>query len=251
MIEFPIVVFFRPAWEVFSLKCLSGMNIVNFFINRGVLWCLRMEILSRFLHDAAMLKSVVVKSFFYTLFMVGCFSSGPVSAGGGLVLEDDVCILTIDFYSAHFTAYQPETNGDTQFCKAFPDAGLTVIVLDYLHQSLKLVTVEVRIIKDVTGLGTFAKIEHVQAIENLDAHTVFYQPPVVRPNASLTLEHTFEAEGTYIGIITAAHPTQDTFSTAIFPFEVGVSQFDYTWLLVLAVAAALLFWLKKFRESEP
>jgi len=77
MIEFPIVVFFRPAWEVFSLKCLSGMNIVNFFINRGVLWCLRMEILSRFLHDAAMLKSVVVKSFFYTLFMGSSGQLGP------------------------------------------------------------------------------------------------------------------------------------------------------------------------------
>lgn len=208
-----------------------------------------MEILSRFLHDAAMQKSIVVKSFFYALFMVSCLATGPVSAGGGLVLEDDVCILTIDFYSAHFTAYQPETRGDKQFCKEFPDTGLTIIVLDYLHQSLKLVTVELRIIKDVTGLGRFAKIEHVQAIENLDAHTVFYQPPVVRPNASLSIEHAFANEGNYIGIITAAHPTLDTFSTAIFPFEVGASQFDYTWLIILAVAAALLFWLRMFRGS--
>jgi hypothetical protein len=193
-----------------------------------------------------MSKSVVPENAFLLLLMLGLLAAGPVSAGGGLVLEDDVCILTIDFYSAHFTAYQPETRGDTQYCKEFPDTGLTIIVLDYLHQSLKLVPVELRIIRDVTGLGKFAELEHVLAISDLAAHTVFYQPPIVRANASLIIEHNFQQEGNYIGIITAAHPTLDTYSIAIFPFEVGASQFGSSWwMLVFAVAAGLIFWLRR------
>ena len=210
-----------------------------------------MEIQKGFLQDAAMTKSGATKFFFMLLFISGLLATDLVSAGGGLVLEDDICILTIDFYSAHFTAYQPESRGDTQYCKEFPDTGLTIIVLDYLHQSLKLVPVELRIIRDVTGLGRFAKLEHVQAISDLSAHTVFYQPPIVRANASLTIEHSFQDEGNYIGIITAAHPTLDTYSTAIFPFEVGVSQFDSTWwMLVFAVAASLVFWLTRSRGTK-
>ena len=85
-----------------------------------------------------------------------------IYAGGGVVLEDDVCIIWIDFYSAHFTAYQPDSSGNEQFCEDLPDTGETIFVLDYLHQSLKEVPVDFRIIRDVTGLGRYARLEQVQ-----------------------------------------------------------------------------------------
>ena len=107
------------------------------------------------------------------------------------MLEGDVCIIWIDFYSAHFTAYQPETSGNKQFCQELPDTGESIFVLDYLHQSLKEVPVEFRIIRDVTGLGRYVKLEQVEKIEDIEQQTVFHQPPVVRPDASFKIEHDF------------------------------------------------------------
>ena len=51
--------------------------------------------------------------------------------GGGVVLSKDTCIITIGFYDAHFTAYQPETSGNEEFCEDLPDDGQTIFVLDY------------------------------------------------------------------------------------------------------------------------
>jgi len=172
-------------------------------------------------------------------------------AGGGLVLKDDVCIIQIDFYSAHFTAYQPNTSGNTQFCRDLPDTGETIFVLDYLHQSLREVPVDFRIIRDVTGLGRFVKLKHVEAIEDIEQHTVFYQSPTIRQDASLKIEYDFAEEGAYIGIVTAGHPSTDTIYTAVFPFEVGGSNFSYLVpLFVLLAGAAFLVVRRRARSRQ-
>jgi hypothetical protein len=166
-------------------------------------------------------------------------------AGGGLVLKDDICILWIDFYSSHFTAYQPASSGNTQFCRDLPDTGETILVLDYLHQSLKLVPVSFRIIRNVTGQGSFVKLKHVEALGDLEQHTVFYQPPVVREDASLTLEFDLKDRGEYIGIMSAGHPSNDTLYTAVFAFEVGAPKYDFLYYLVPLLAAGVYFYRRK------
>ncbi len=176
--------------------------------------------------------------------------SAGTLAGGGLVHEDDVCIIRIDFYSAHFTAYQPDTSGNTQFCRDLPDTGETIFVLDYLHQSLQEVPVSFRIIKDVTGQGRFVKLKHVEAIGDIEQHTVFYQPPIVRPDASFKIEYDFVEEGAYIGIVTAGHPSKDTIYTAVFPFEVGGSNFTWLASLFLLLAGATFFVVRRFTRSR-
>jgi hypothetical protein len=155
------------------------------------------------------------------------FPATGIQAGGGLVLEGDVCIIWIDFYSAHFTAYQPGTSGNKQFCRDLPNTGETIFVLDYLHQSLKEVPVDFRIIRDVTGQGQFVKLKHVKAIEDIEQHTVFYQPGVIQADASLKIEYDFKEKGRYIGIVSAGHPSNDNVYTAVFPFEVGRSRLGY------------------------
>ena len=107
-------------------------------------------------------KSVL--SLVLSLLCTGLWSSSTI-AGGGMVLSSDACILEIDFYSAHFTAYQPDTSGNTQFCQELPETGPSIFVLDYLHDSLKDVPVDFRIIRNVTGQGAFVKLKHVEAIE--------------------------------------------------------------------------------------
>ena len=155
-----------------------------------------------------------------------------------MVLRDDVCIIEIGFYDAHFTAYQPQTRGNEQFCQELPDVSETLFVLDYLHGSMKEVPIDFRIIKDVTKLGKFVQVSDVEKIEDIDSVTVFYHPPTVHSDASLSVDHTFAAPGNYIGVVTAGHPTKNTIYSAVFPFSVG--KINYTRLLLFGLLALLL-----------
>lgn len=177
--------------------------------------------------------------------LLTCCPASGLFAGGGLVLEGDTCIIWIDFYSAHFTAYQPESSGNQQFCQDLPDVGDTIFVLDYLHQSLKEVPVGMRIIRDVTGLGEFVKLKHVEALENLEQHTVFYEPPEVHPNASFKVEFDIMEKGPYIGIVTAGHPTTDAVYVAVFPFEAGASNFGFLFPSLVVVGGLLFYYVRR------
>ena len=183
--------------------------------------------------------------------LMTCLVAVQAHAGGGLVLEGDTCILTVEFYSAHFTAYQPQTRGNEQFCRELPELGETLFVLDYLHQSLKEVPVSFRIIRNTTGQGRFTKLKHVEAIEDLDTVTVFEQPPVVRPNGSFQVSHDFTETGEFVGIVTAGHPSKDTIYTAIFPFAVGVGSNSYGLWALLAIVLATGSWFVIRRQQRP
>lgn len=167
-------------------------------------------------------------------------------AGGGVVMTGQGCTMHIDFYSARFTAYQPETRGNEEFCENLPDRGPTVFVLDYLHPSLKLVPVDFRIIRNVTGQGRFATWSDVAALGDLEAVTLYYHPPVVRPDASFQVEYDFADEGEYIGIVTAGHPTNDQVYRAVFPFAVGRSTYWKPALVALLIGAgAVVAWRRR------
>ncbi len=173
--------------------------------------------------------------------------AGQALAGGGVLLRDDTCIISIGFYDAHFTAYQPEAKGDTEFCENLPDTGKTIFVLDYLHSSLKEVPVDFRIIRNVTGKGEFARQSDIEAIADLDAVTVFYQPPIIKENATFLVEYTFAENGEYIGIVTAGHPSNANIYTSIFPFAVGAWRIPWGWIglgIAVLLAAALLMSMK-------
>lgn len=178
------------------------------------------------------------------------FSSTVAVAGGGMILEDDVCIIRIDFYSAHFTAYQPDSSGNEQFCQELPDTGLTIFVLDYLHQSLKEVPVDFRVIRNVTGQGKYVKLKHVEGIGDIEQHTVFYRPPVIQSDASLKIEHDFKEKGNFVGIVSAGHPGNDNIYTAVFPFEVGRSGFGYWPLPAIFLAVAGYFLIGRFGRKS-
>lgn len=178
----------------------------------------------------------------------------PVMAAGGLVLRNDVCVLTIGFYDAHFTAYQPDARGNEEFCEHLPGAGKTIFVIDYLHRSLKEVPVDFRVIRDVTGKGQFVRVEDIEAIGNLDAHTVYYQEPVVQTDGTLMIEHDFAAEGEYVGVVTAGHPTNDNIYSAAFPLSLGASRFPWAWAAfagALLLAAMFLFLMKRIGRRNP
>ena len=164
-------------------------------------------------------------------------------AHGGVVLEDDICVIQIGFLKAHFTVYQPRTRERLELCEDLPDVAETVFVMEYLHDGLEDMPIDFRIIRDVTGQRRFAKWEDVAAIADLDAATVFYQPATVEPHVFSVL-HEFADAGHYIGIVTARQPASDRVFTAVFPFEVGATGAGYwPWFAALLVLLQLNFWI--------
>ncbi len=165
-------------------------------------------------------------------------------AHGGVFLEDDLCVIQIGFYKAHFTIYQPQTSRHEEFCEDIPHADESVFVMEYLHDSLRESPIEFRIIRDVHNRGRFAKRKDIDKIDDLDQHTVFYQPPSVQPYGVFLALHQFREEGNYIGIVTTENPGNDSVYTAVFPFRVGGRDWGYIPLLIaLAILLQLNYWL--------
>lgn len=168
----------------------------------------------------------------------------PAAAHGGVVADEDSCIIEIGVYRAHFTIYQPETRASEEFCEDIPDVAPAVFVMDYLHDSLSQVPVDFRIIRDVLDRTIYASPEDLRRIPDLEAVSVFYQRPRVMPGASFTVEHQFEEEGWYIGIVTAPHPTLDRSYEAVFGFHVGGQGWGFwPWVVLGLLAVQLQYWL--------
>jgi hypothetical protein len=178
--------------------------------------------------------------------MFAALFSWAMQAGahGGVVFEDDVCVIKIGFLMAHFTIYQPETSANEEFCEDIPEVTDTIFVLDYLHNSMKDMPVDFRIIRDVDDLGIYARLEDVEMMEDIERETVFYRRPTREFDSVLTVDHAFAEPGAYIGIVTAQHPTLERTYSAVFPFRVGGSGFGYLPLfLLLGVVAQLAYWM--------
>lgn len=154
-------------------------------------------------------------------------------AHGGVVEEDDVCVIRISYLKAHFKIYQPLTSGHREFCEDLPSATESIFVMEYLHDEMRRVPVDFRIIRDVTDKGRFARWEDVAAIDDLESVTVKYQPPAIEPDV-FTAIHNFTEEGNYIGVVTATPDTGERLHIAVFPFEVGYTGLGY-WPLVIGL----------------
>ncbi len=148
------------------------------------------------------------------------------SAHGGVVEEDDLCVIKVSYLRAHFKIYQPIVAGHTQYCEDLPVAAESVFIMEYQHDALSEMAVDFRIIRDVTGKGRFARIEDVEDIENIQDATVYYRPPVIEPDVYL-VNYEFAEEGNFIGIVSATHQENGKVYAAVFPFEVGFTGLGY------------------------
>ena len=164
--------------------------------------------------------------FSFSFLLFSFIYSGNSFSHGGVVEEDDLCVIKVNYLRAHFKIYQPETLGHEQFCEDLPLATESVFVMEYMHDSLSEMPIDFRIIRDVTGKGRFARMQDVKLIEDIDSATVFYRPPIIEPDIYL-VNYQFLEEGDFIGIVSARHPESDKVYTAVFPFEVGFTGFGY------------------------
>jgi hypothetical protein len=166
-------------------------------------------------------------------------SSQHAAAHGGVVEEDDLCVIKVNYLRAHFKIYQPGASGHEQYCEDLPLAAESVFVMEYQHDSLSQMPIDFRIIRDVTGKGRFARMEDIADIKHLEGATVYYQPPVVEPYI-YTVNYEFKQEGDFIGVVSAQHPETGKIYRAVFPFEVGFTGFGF-WPYILGLLFLIQF----------
>ena len=140
---------------------------------------------------------------------------------GGVAFQEDQCVITVDFMQAHFTVFQPETRESKEFCEDIPDVTESIFVMEYLHESLREMDVDFRIIRDVNNIGRFAGWSDVQALTDIESATVYYQDASIEDSGYYRASYTFEEGGTYIGIVTAQLPSEEITNNAVFYFQVG------------------------------
>ena len=174
------------------------------------------------------------------LMFVGFLSD--VWAHGSVSNEDDLCAIQIGYYKAHFKIYLPRTRQHRDYCEDLPGTGESIFVMEYLHPGLGKIPVDFRIIRDTTGMGRFAQLEHVEALGDLDPLTVFYQAPTIKPDV-YTVMHHFDRPGEFIGIVTAVPDGGGEPYAAVFPFRVGFIGFGYWPIIALLVVGLQLNYL--------
>ncbi|MEO1203589.1 MAG: hypothetical protein AAFX10_12830, partial [Pseudomonadota bacterium] len=95
------------------------------------------------------------------LWLTAVLMPTSIAAHGGVVEEDDLCVINIGYLKAHFKIYVPAKRRHEQFCEDLPIGGESVFVMEYLHEGLSRAEIDFRIIENVTGKGTFARLEDV------------------------------------------------------------------------------------------
>lgn len=183
---------------------------------------------------------------FLLLVILLCWST-HAGAHGGVGMEDDMCVIKIGFLKAHFIGYQQTDDGAEEFCEDAPKVADSIFVIEYLHNFLKQMQVDFRIIKDVNDMGKFANWGDISKLSTLGPDTVYYLPPAKYPNGMLKADFNFQQAGGYIGIVTASHPEKEKTYRAVFYFQVGRVGYGYMPLFftLLLVALTLYCLLKK------
>jgi len=175
-----------------------------------------------------LVKQVVVLVKPILVCLVGLWAacgSSYVLAHGGVSAEDDVCIIKIDRYKAHFTGYLPKERATQEFCEDIPVASESIFVIDYISDELREMELDFRIIRDVNDIGVTATLVDLGGEKAIEDATIFYVAPTLYQKGIMNIRHNFTQDGGYIGIVNAHHLETGLKYTSVFPFTVG--QFSY------------------------
>ena len=158
----------------------------------------------------------------------------PISgawAHGGASVEADKCRIEVGPHLVHFTAYQPQLTGTTEYCNDIPELGNVVIVFDYEGKALRNMTVEFEITKEPEGTR------------------IFYQAPTTNPTGTYNTQLNFSNPGKYLAHVTLVNEGQKI--DAHVPFAVGTSQSGLSGTTYLVIAVVLFALGYIFYLSNP
>jgi hypothetical protein len=151
--------------------------------------------------------------------------SSNVFSHGGVSVEDDVCIINIDRYKAHFTGYLPKERATQEFCEDIPVATESIFVIDFISDELRAMELDFRIIRDVNEVGVTATYADLGGEDAIEKASIYYQEPEQFQKGILNVRYNFVQDGAYIGIVNAHHLETGLKYTSVFPFSVGQANY--------------------------
>lgn len=149
-------------------------------------------------------------------------------AHGGASVDTDQCRVQIGSQLVHFTAYQPQLTGTTEYCSSIPELGPTTVVFDYEGKALRNMTVEFEITKEPEGTR------------------VYYQEPSTHPTGTFNTTINFTQASKYLAHITLVNEGQKVdahLGFAVGTSQTGISTNTYIVIGVVLIAAGYIGYL--------
>jgi len=189
------------------------------------------------------------------LLTVSTLCAGAFAWGhGGVSMDDDMCMMRVGTYKAHFTGYQPESRATQEFCEDIPVVSKAIFVMDFIDDELRNMDVDFRVLRDVEAIGVTATLADLGTKQDIEKNTDFYSEAKRFPRGTMSVTIDFKAAGQYIGLVTAKNPETGREYTSVFPFSVGVVDYaQYVVPIVLILMLTLVFFgifLYKWKKSE-
>ena len=173
-------------------------------------------------------RGIGAKAIAAAALLLATWLPSTVLAHGGASVDTDQCRVQVGSHLVHFTAYQPQLTGTTEYCNNIPELGQSTIVFDYEGKALRNMTVEFEITKEPEGTR------------------FFYSPPATHSNGTFNQTLNFTDAGKYLVHVTLVNEGQKI--DAHIPFNVGkgaagVSTSTIVVVLTLLIAALYILYL--------
>ncbi|MFN5744980.1 MAG: hypothetical protein ACK443_02665 [Methylococcaceae bacterium] len=147
---------------------------------------------------------------------------------GGASVDTDQCRVQIGSHLVHFTAYQSQITGSTEYCNAIPEVGMTDVVFDYEGKALRNMTVEFEITKEPEGTR------------------VFYQEPSTHPTGTFNTKINFSEPGkyrTHITLVNEGQKVDEHIGFVVGSNQSGISTSTWFVIGVLLISIAYILYL--------
>lgn len=147
---------------------------------------------------------------------------------GGASVDTDQCRVQIGSHLVHFTAYQSQLTGSTEYCNAIPEVGMTDVVFDYEGKALRNMTVEFEITKEPEGTR------------------VFYQEPSTHPTGTFNTKINFSEPGkyrTHITLVNEGQKVDEHIAFVVGANQTGISTSTWFVIGVLLISIAYILYL--------
>lgn len=166
------------------------------------------------------------------LLLAAVLPASPAFAHGGASVDTDQCRIFVGPHLVHFTAYQPQLTGSTEFCGEIPEIGTTTMVFDYEGKALRNMTVEVEFTKEPEGTR------------------IAYLPPATHTSGTFNTTYNFTEGGKYLAHVTLIN--EGVKIDAHVPFKVGTAKNEVsssTKIIIATVLVSVLYIL--YLSSAP
>ncbi len=188
---------------------------------------------------------------FYALILA---TLSTVSWGhGGVANDGNQCKLSVGPYMMSFSGYQPENDVSKQFCDDMPGVGKSIIVLDFIDNKLRDMTVNFRVLK--AGAAAQGNADDAIVNEAELAQVPFFEIPAKHyPTGSMTISQNFKEKGHFVGYVIVEGDNEKFISR--FPFSVGLppAGIPEAWkipLIALILVVIILVWfIRKKPENS-